>query len=169
MKNIFITWLITLIMAISCNAQLNNLNDTELFEGIKFNNISLGSIMQSSGDLAIIKSYFGNDMQEILNSSGPYIGKELYNGYFVFGFEDETDTGNNYDLTDITVRNSSVIVNVKGLSIKIGDDKSEFGNLLFNTNDKSYNFTDQDTGSVGLSFKIDNQTNKVSEIALICY
>jgi len=159
----------TLIMFISCKAQLNNLNDTELFEGIKFNNISLGSIMESSGDLAIIKSYFGNNIIEGANDSAPFLAKFLYNNDISFGFEDETDTGNNYDLTYIRVRNSSVIVNIKGLSIKIGDDKSKFGNLLLNANTNKFIFTDQDTGSVGLSFQIDSITNKVTAIKFIAY
>jgi hypothetical protein len=68
MKNIF-------LITISCKAQLNNLNDTELFEGIKFNNISLGAIMESSGDLSKMKSYFGNNIQEVPNNSGSYIAK----------------------------------------------------------------------------------------------
>jgi hypothetical protein len=168
MKKILLITMI-LLVTVSCKAQLNNLNDTELFEGIQFNNVTLSQIMKSKGNLTEIKNLIGNDIQEISNNSGPYIGKELYNSNIVFGFEDETDTGNNYDLTDITIRNSSVIVNVKGLSIKIGDDKSIFRSLLFNSTDSSYNFTDQDTGSVGLSFKIDKTTNKVSEIKFTAY
>jgi hypothetical protein len=172
MKNIMLT-LVILFTSISCKAQLgaylNNINDTELFDGIKFNNVSLGDIMVASGDLTKMKDLFGNNIQKVPNNSGPYIGKELYNGNIVFGFEDETDTGNNYDLTDITIRNSSVIVNVKGLSIRIGDDKSKFGSYLFNPNSNSYNFTDADTGSVGLSFQIDSITNKVTEIKFIAY
>ncbi|WP_299015123.1 hypothetical protein [uncultured Polaribacter sp.] len=168
MKNII---LITLIFftTISCKAQLNNLNETELFDGIKFNNISLGDIMETKGKLNEIRSLLGNSVQETTNNSGPYIGKELSNDNIVISFEDETDSGNNYDLTTIYVLNSSVIANVKGLSIKIGDSRSKFGNYyLFNEIDSSYNFTDADTGSVGLSFKID-ANNKVSKIELICF
>lgn len=156
-------------MSISCKAQLNNLNDIELFEGIKFNNISLGSIMESSGVLSNMKSYFGNNIIEEANDTAPFLAKFLYNNDISFGFEDETDTGNNYDLTYITVKNSSVLVHIKGLSIKIGDDKSKFGNLLLNANTNKFVFTDQDTGSVGLSFKIDSISNKVTAIKFIAY
>ncbi len=168
MKKLILT-LIVLLTTMSCKAQLNNLNDTELFEGIKFNNITLGAIMESSGNLNTMKTYFGNDIQEQPNNSAPFLAKNLSNNNFSFGFEDETDTGNNYDLTSIYVLNSSVVVNVKGLSIRIGDHKSKFGSFLFNTTDSSYNFTDADTGSVGLSFKIDPVTNKVSEISFIAF
>ena len=124
--------------------------------------------MVSSGDLTKMREYFGNSIQERPNDTAPFLAKFLWNNNISFGFEDETDSGNNYDLTYIKVKNSSVIVNVKGLSIKIGDDKSKFGNYLFNSTDSSYNFTDADTGSVGLHFKINN-FNKVSKIELICF
>ena len=168
MKTIFITLFFSLLLSFSCKAQLNNLTDTELFEGIRFNNVSLGAIMVASGDLTKMRALFGDSIQEIPNDSAPFLAKSLYNDNFSFGFEDETDTGNNYDLAYIYIKNSSVTVTVKGLSIKIGDDKSKFGNLLFNSKYKRYNFTDQDTGSVGLSFQIDS-SNKVSDIELICF
>ena len=150
------------------NAQLNNLSDTELFDGIKFNNVSLGDIMVASGDLTKMRNYFGNSIQEKPNNTGPFLGKDISNRSLYFHFEDETDTGNNYDLTYIKVKSNYVTVNVKGLSIKLWDDKSKFKDFLFNAEDSSYNFTDADTGSVGLSFKI-SKYNTVSEIKLICF
>ena len=125
--------------------------------------------MLSSGNLNRLKSLFGNDIEERPNNTAPFLAKFLYNNDISFGFEDETDTGNNYDLTYISVKNSNVNVNVKGLTIKIGDDKSKFGNLLLNTEDNSINFTDRDTGSVSLSFQIDPNTNKVTEIKFIAF
>ena len=170
MKNIILT-IVFLFAAISCKAQLNYLNnDTELFDGIKFNNVSLGDIMITSGDLTKMKALFGSDIQEKPNNTAPFLAKFLINNDISFGFEDETDTGNDYDLTYIRVKNSSVIVNVKGLSVKIGDHKSKFNNFIFNTykEDNSFNFTDKETTSIGLSFKIDNN-DKVSEINLTCF
>ena len=167
MKKIILTTVV--LFSITCSrAQLNNLNDSELFDGIKFNNVSLGDIMVASGDLTKMRSYFGNDMQERPNNTGPFIGKDIYNAKLYFNFEDETDTGNDYDLTYIKVKSGYVVVNVKGLSIKLYDDKSKFKGFLFNAKDSSYNFTDRDTGSVGLSFKI-GKHNTVSEIKLICF
>ena len=54
--------------------------------------------------------------------------------------------------------------------MKIGDHKSKFNNFIFNTykEDNSFNFTDKETTSVGLSFKIDSN-DKVSEINLTCF
>ena len=167
MKKIILTTVV--LFSITCSrAQLNNLNDSELFDGIKFNNVSLGDIMVASGDLTKMRSYFGNSIQERPNNTAPFLAKFLWNNHLSFGFEDETDTGNDYDLTYIKVKSNIVTVNVKGLSIKIGDDKSKFKGFLFNAKDSSYNFTDRDTGSVGLSFKI-GKHNTVSEIKLICF
>lgn len=167
MKKIIITAVI-LFSSLCCKAQLNNLNDTELFDGIKFNNVSLGDIMVASGDLTKMRDLFGNSIEEKPNNTGPFLGKDISNRSLYFHFEDETDTGNNYDLTYIKVKSNYVTVNVKGLSIKKGDDKSKFKDFLFNAGDSSYNFTDADTGSVGLSFKI-SKHNTVSEIKLICF
>ncbi len=167
MKKIILTTVI--LFSITCSkAQLNNINNDEFGESIKFNNVSLGDIMVASGDLTKMRSYFGNDMQERPNNTAPFLAKFLWNNHLSFGFEDETDTGNDYDLTYIKVKSNYVVVNVKGLSIKLYDDKSKFKDFLFNEKYSSYNFTDADTGSVGLSFKI-NKYNKVSEIKLICF
>ena len=166
MKNIILT-IVILFAGISCKAQFNYLNSTEVFDGIKFNNISLGNIMTASGDLTKMKTFFGSDIQETPNNTGIYIGKELSNDNIVFSFEDETDTGNNYDLTSIIVLDSSVTVNVKGLSVKIGDRKSKFMGFKLNSNN-NYNFTDKETGSTSLFFKID-KNDKVSEIEYISF
>ena len=124
--------------------------------------------MVASGDLTKMRDLFGNSIEEKPNNTGPFLGKDISNRSLYFHFEDETDTGNNYDLTYIKVKSNYATVNVKGLSIKLWDDKSKFKDFLFNAEDSSYNFTDADTGSVGLSFKISKQ-NTVSEIKLICF
>jgi hypothetical protein len=70
MKNIILT-IVFLFVAISCKAQLNYLNnDTELFDEIKFNNVSLGDIMIASGDLTKMKALFGSDILETPNNTG---------------------------------------------------------------------------------------------------
>lgn len=167
MKNIILT-IVVLFARISCEAQFNYLNNgTEVFDGIKFNNISLGDIMIASGDLTKMKTFFGCDIQETPNNTGFCIGKNIFNTNLYFHFEDVTDTGNNFDLTYIRVKNSSAIVNVKGLSVKIGDHKSKFRGFKLNSNNK-YNFTDKDTGSISLFFKIDEH-DKISEIKYISY
>ncbi len=168
MKQILIILIINLLLPISCKAQLNNINNDEFGESIKFNNVTLGEIMVAGGNLNKMKTFFGNDIQEVVNDTAPSLAKDFYNDNISLGFEDERDLGNNYDLARIYILNSSITVKVKELVIKIGDDKRKFNNYLFNSNSSSYNFTDADTGSVGLSFKINN-LNKVSGIKLICF
>jgi hypothetical protein len=169
MKTIFII-LSFLTLAFTCKAQHNNIANTEYSDVIKFNNVSLRSIRATKGNLTQMRSLFGNDIQEELNYTGVYITKYLWNENIMFGFEDETDTGNEYYLISITVENPSVVVNVKNLSIRIGDDKSKFGRAaVFHSSSSSYNFIDADTGSASLSFRIDPLTNKVIEIKFILF
>ena len=168
MKNMILTTIIVLFATTSTKAQLNNINNNEFGKTIKFNNVSLGDIMGTKGDLTKMRNYFGNSIQERPNTTAPFLAKFLWNNHLSFGFEDESDTGKNYDLSYIDVYTNYVVVNVKGLSIKLGDDKNKFKGFLFNAKDSSYNFTDRDTGSVGLSFKI-NKYDKVSAIELTCY
>ena len=164
-----LTFIIAMLLtSMVAHAQLNNLSNTELFDGIQFNNISLGRVMETKGDLTKIRFLFGNNMHEVSNNTGLFIGKELYNSNIVISFEDETDTGKSYSLTSIYILNTSVSVKIKGVSIKIGDNKRKLKNFLFNADSSSYNFTDRGTGSIGLSFKIDAAGN-VSAIELICY
>jgi hypothetical protein len=168
MKKIYLTFA-ALIIVFACKAQHTNLTNEELFDGIKFNNVSLRTIMRSRGDLSQIKNLFGNGIQEQPNETGPFLAKEFFNENIYIHFEDETDSGDDYYLTYINVKNSSVLVQVKGISIRIGDDKSKFGRTPFNPNSSSFNFIDQDTGSVSLSFVIDSATNKVTEIKFIAF
>ena len=41
-----------------------------MFDGIKFNNVSLGDIMIASGDLTKMKALFGSDILETPNNTG---------------------------------------------------------------------------------------------------
>jgi len=167
MKKIIITTIV-LFGSLYCSAQLNYINNDEFGKSVKFKNVSLGDIMVASGDLTKMRNLFGSSIQERPNTTAPFLAKFLWNNHLSFGFEDETNTGNNYNLSYIDVYSNYVVVNVKGLSIKLWDDKSKFKDFLFNAKDSSYNFTDRDTGSVGLSFKI-SKYGKVSAIELICF
>ncbi len=71
-----LTFITTMLLAIIVDhTQLNNLSNTELFNGIRFNNISLGRIMETKGDLTTIRSLFGNNMHEVSNNTGLFSGK----------------------------------------------------------------------------------------------
>ena len=106
MKKILIVLVIVLLIPISCKAQFNKLNDTELFDGIKFNNAALGAIMETSGNLAGIRTLLGNDIQFQANDTGFYPGKDFWNDNIVLGFEDEERSGEFY-LTRVRIENST--------------------------------------------------------------
>lgn len=163
MKKITLLILVIFLSFLS-RAQHTNLSFDEMTFGVKFNNITLEKISETEGNLIQMRTLFGSSVQETPNNSGPFLGKNIFNEDIYFHFEDETDTGSNFNLSYIVVKSSSILVNVKNLSIKIGNDKSKFGGFPFSSTSNSFNFIDQETGSAVLSFKIDSTTNKVSEI-----
>lgn len=157
-----------MIISYSGLAQNNTLSDSEFSNGIEFNGISLTTIMSSNANIRLIRSYFGNEILEQSNNSAPSLAKDFYSNDISIGFEDETNSGTNYQLRSIYILNSNLRVKVQDLSVKIGDDGSMFENFSFNTNTRSFVFIDESTGSASLSFEIDN-TNKVKGISLIVY
>ena len=168
MRKIFLTFSVLIAFFVGYG-QNTMLTYSELYDGIKFNNVTLRSIFATKGDLAQMQALFGNGIQERPNNTGPFPGKELYNDNINFLFEDESGTGDDYTLTMIEVTNSNIVTKVKGLSIRIGVDKSKFGNIIMNAKSRSYNFVDADTGTASLSFYIDPRTNKVRAIEFILF
>lgn len=168
MRNI-ISFIIILLFHSSLAQNTSLDNETELFDGIKFDNVDLGDIMITKGDLTQMRSLFGNSIVEEQNETAPFLAKDLYNDKLFFGFEDDTETGKDYYLAFIKVNSPSVVVKVKNLTISLGDDKTKFDLYPYNQNSKSFNFVDKDTGSASLSFEIDENTNKVSAIKFILF
>lgn len=159
-----LTFLTVMLFSISNWAQLNNLTYNELTQKVSINSKTLGEILNTKGELNKIKSLLGSDFIEKTDNTSFFKGKFIYNDNISFSFEDETNTGNDYYVTSIKIHSPKIILNLKGTSIKLGDSKSKFSNYLFNSNYGGYVFTDADTGSVSLAFKIDKTTNTISEI-----
>lgn len=169
MKYIYITITILLVSAFSCKAQLNELTETEFYE-IEINNISLRSIFDTNADLTQMRALFGSDLlYEFENDI--LITKEFWKpNLYYFSFD--SDIGSIYNLSYFKIRNFSINIKVKGITVRLGDDKSLFGNdIVINTNngDNSIVFIDQLTGSAALAFKIDKTTNKITEIEFNVY
>lgn len=161
MKKIYLIITIALISSYSCKAQLNKLTRIE-YNNIKINDVTFQSIYSTNGDEASMKALFGSDLEfefenDILISKG-FWKPELYS--FLFSSND----GNYYVPTSISIFNSSETVTVKGIAVKLGDDKSIFGSLLLNTNTNSIIFIDEETGTSSLAFKIDPSTDKIIKI-----
>ncbi len=151
---------------IHIKAQQNKLSDQELFEGIKFENVSLGKIMDTNGDLTLMKNLYGDSLVVKVDTSSPFLAKFISTDKISFGFEDESESGNDYNLAFIVVRSQEISVQVKDLNVRLGDDKSKFADLLFNQKFNGYIFTDNDTGTTSLSFELDDK-EKVSSIRFI--
>ena len=168
MKKIYLITIISLVFTYSCKAQLNELTQTE-FNNIKFNNVTLKSIIDTNADLTKMKMLFGNDLlyKEV---NDILIYKQYWNDNLDINFN--SDTNNNYHLSDINVYNPLVNITVKGIIVKIGDNKSVFGNnVVINVNkgDNSIVFIDALTDAATLAFKIDKATNKIVSIELNVY
>jgi len=167
MKKIYLIITILFVGLYSCKAQLNELTQTE-FLNIKFSNVTLDQIYGTEGDINQMKALFGNDLLTEANTTGPSLGRDFWNNNIYLNFEDDSNTGNQYSPTNIQVKNASVSVTVKGVTAKLGDDKSVFANnKAINTHVGSNNtiaFIDKLTGSALLIFKIDEISNKIIEI-----
>lgn len=159
-----------LVCAYSCKAQTNKLTEEEI-TNIKFNNISLKQIIDSRGSIADMRALFSNELNTVLNETAPFLSRDFWSNSIYLNFEDESDTGNQYRLTNIQIKDSLIGVTVKGITIKLGDNVSVFGNdILINTNnnDNSIVFVDELTGSAALAFKIDT-SNNIIEIEFSSY
>ena len=160
MKKIHLIITVIFISSYSCKAQKNKLTRTEYYN-IKINNVTFQSLYDTNGDEASMKALFGSDLlyhyeNDIL------IRKEFWKtGVYYFDFN--SDEGDYYVPTNIDIESSSTTITVKGISVKLGDDKSIFGSLLLNTNTNSIIFVSE-TGTSSLAFKIDPFTNKISKI-----
>jgi len=165
MKKIHLIITVIFISSYSCKAQLNTLNRTEYYN-IKINDVTFQSLYDTNGDEASMKALFGSDLlyhyeNDIL------IRKEFWKtGVYYFDFN--SDEGDYYVPTNIDIESSSTTITVKGISVKLGDDKSIFGSLLLNTNTNSIIFVSE-TGTSSLAFKIDPFTNKIIKIEFYAF
>jgi|TARA_B110000908_G_scaffold58037_1_gene70692 hypothetical protein len=166
MKKVYLIITIILISSYSCIAQLNKLTRTEYYN-IKINDIIFQRIYDTNGDETKMKNLFGSDLlyhyeNDILISKG-FWKPGLYS--FLFN----SDEGNYYVPTSICIFNSSATVTVKGINVKLGDNKSVFGSLLLNRNTNSIIFIDEETGTSSLAFKISPLTDKIIKIEFNAY
>lgn len=162
MKKIYLIITVIFISSYSCKAQKNKLTRTEYYN-IKINDVTFQSLYDTNGDEARMKALFGSDIEFEVNTTGPSLGRDFWNDSIYLNFEDDSDTGSYYVPTLINIKNSSVTLTVKGITVKLGDDKSVFGSLFVLKSINSIIFVD-DTGTSSLAFKIDRSTNKISKI-----
>lgn len=169
MKKIYLIITIVLVNTYACKAQLNELTRTEYYN-IEINDVTFQSIYDTNGDETNMKDLFGSDLSyEFENDI--LISKQFWNDDFTINFD--SDDGNYYYISFINIHTPSVNLKIKGITVKLGDNKSVFGNnVVMNTFKGGVNsivFIDEDTGSVALDFKINKFTNKIIEIGFNAY
>ena len=78
--------------------------------------------------------------------------------------------GEIYNLEAFTINNSLINVAVKGITVKLGDNVSVFGNsIVINTYEEDNSVVFVSELSSSIAFKIDRVTNKVTEIKFIAF
>jgi hypothetical protein len=168
MKKIYLIITIVLVSSYSCKAQFNKLSRTEYYN-IRINDVTFQSLYDTNADTVMMKALFGSSLEFEANTTGPFLGRDFRNNTVYLSFEDDSDTGNEYYLTNIQIETSLATVNVKGINVKLGDHKSVFGSLLLNLNTNSIIFIDEETGTSSLAFKINPITNKITNIEFNAY
>jgi|GEM_PF-2222058 len=169
MKKIYLLLATVLLSVGPCLSQINQLSQSE-FDDISFNGVTVRQIINTDGNVDNMSALFGKNVQQEMNDTAPFLAKHLFIGDDIsFDFEDVTDTGNSYQLTYIIVDNPSILVKVKGITAKLGDDLSVFGNNVINTFKGDNSVVFSGVLSCSLSFKISETTDKVIEIELIIF
>jgi len=169
MKIIDFLTLVLFLSVLSCRAQINTLNDDELFE-IKFNQFTLDDIMGIDGIDENAETLFGKgNFESEANTSGPDLGRDFWNEDITFGFEDSSNTGDYFYLLYLYVNHSNVQVTVKDVTVSIGDDIGAFQGYTINEQHNRVSFYDEDTATIGIVFSFNPSTRKITEIKMYTY
>lgn len=165
MKTIKKLTIIIAIIAFSfAKAQnINNLSLNEFYNEICFENTCLNNIIDTHSDLGNIKTLFNTPVVKSRDDNTTNSIGYKVKGYF-FDFE-ETSTSNSdkdYSIAYVWVENNSK-VDIKGISIGIGDNISKLGSVKILKSGKIV-FYNEDTNA---SLNILYSNNKITEISFI--
>ena len=164
-------------------AQLNKLTVEEL-EGIQFNNITLGDIMDISGDdskaLALFEEGNFESISNDYETPNPNSQEDcpFWCKYYQFftnevyvRFEKFSVSESDYYFTYLKVKDSSITVRVKDVSIALGDKIDVFqekGYVIYEKYHKIV-FVDEETSTIDITFEFDPSTRLVNEIRVSTY
>ena len=172
-----------LTVAFSAKAQLNELNDNELF-GITFDNISLGSIMEVHGNDQKAEALFGKGNFESMRNDhlnpNPNSTEDcpdwcmyyqLFDRQLYVRFEKESTSDDFYHFTYAKVKSSDISVSVKNVTVSIGDSIDAFKNKGYHVNEQ-HNwvvFVDQDTATIAIRFYFHPKSRTITKIQMTTY
>ena len=183
MKTPSLIFIIALLLSFSCNAQLNELTVVEL-ESITFIDITLGDIMGIQGQDFKATELFGEGNFESMSNDyenpNPNSQEDCpfwckYYQFFTSGvyvrFEKFSVSESEYYFTYLKVKNPSVVVAVKDVSIALGDDISIFEEKGYVISEKNnwVVFVDEETATIDITFQFNPSTRKVEEIRMNTY
>lgn len=164
-----IHFIVILLIASLCTAtgqpKVNKLTPQE-FENISINGKTLKSIWATSGDQIAVQSLFGPASEVIIHNDFPGLASWtlLYPG-FELSFSQGTSSNGNLSSFEIT--NSSVMLRIKGIAIRIGDNISKLG-MVYQNNDtdggKSILYVPEGADDPILYIDFDPSTKKVIKI-----
>ncbi len=142
-----------------------------MMNSIKLNNVTFQSIYDSNADKNQMNSLFGNDLSFKAENDVLIIKKFWKPNLYFINFM--SDNGNQYYLSNFTIKHPSIPIEVRGVQYRIGD-ITNFGNNVViqdnpNENSKYVSFTDQETNSLSLLFEIDKATRKIIRIKFDAY
>ena len=154
----------------TAKAQLNTLNVDEL-ANIQFNNYTLSQIRQIEGkdDKAIALFGEGNIESEI-NKTCPFLCKDFWNKELVFGFEDDSQTGEQFYFTYLYAE-PTVKVTVKDVTVSLGDNIDIFKGKGYLISERYHwvVFLDEDTSTIDITFHFDPDKRKINQIKMTTY
>ena len=154
-------------------AQLNTLNVDEL-ANIQFNNFTLSQIRQIEGkdDKAIALFGEGN-FTSAINPSCPFLCKyfRIYQNKISFGFEDDSQTEEQFYFTYLNVKDSSIKVTVKDVSVSLGDKIDIFKEKGYLISEKNHwvVFVDEETATIAIRFHFDPSSRQINQIRMTTY
>lgn len=148
-------------------AQTNNLSQLE-YSKLKFDNVSIQSIIDTKGDIIKMQSLFNNSLtiEKGFNDSVEYWIKFNKNSMCI-EFYNGIKTGNVilYDLANIEIENHLSVLSVKNNQFKIGDSGNIASglNLRSVNNNKIYTFRLNNYDSYAYVY-VDKLSNKIVKI-----
>jgi hypothetical protein len=171
MKNILIPVMILLCSVAHCQIQSNIISKND-FNEIKINGVTLKNIRASEGKESLVKNLYNHAiLEKDINHGerGPSNYWYKYNG-FEFAFTDSAGSPNHPGLSSFKITRSNWSITILENTIKIGDNISQLGTVVFNTRSNGtksiiYQFCDGCNSFIYIHF--DQSTNIITRIGFV--
>ena len=138
------------------------------YNNISINGKTLSEIKSTEGILNLVQNLYDEEIIEIINDEMINSSSYKYNG-LEFGFSGLLGTIDNPILGRLEVFNGNWTVTILGKTIKIRDDISILGNVVFNTNRDGvrsviYQYCDGCNNYISILIGVDNKVRRITYI-----